>query len=85
MGAAQFLRDQLADMPPNLIGIVVMTHSRHFVSILKDVPRSQFINLGGEYATADDWLSRTIKPIPPQKLMDAGLKKRRAAAKLLNT
>lgn len=60
-----------------------MTHSRHFVSVLKDAPRSQFINLGGRYATADDWLGRPLVPIHPQQLMDTGVEKWKAAAKLL--
>ena len=75
IGAGEFFVKELSDWPKNLRGLIVMTHSRHIVSALMGVDGSQFINVGGKYATADEWLNRKLVPIPPSVVKDKGLEK----------
>jgi hypothetical protein len=77
-GAAQFIVEQLKDWPNNLRGLVVMTHSRIFVSALKDLDGAKYVHLGGQYKTADEWLNRRIVPVAPDKVREAGLEKWRS-------
>lgn len=72
LGAAQFMVKQLADMPPKLRGLIVMTHSRHFVSTLMQVEGAKFVNLGHQYKTADEWLNRPIVPVDPETVRKRG-------------
>ena len=75
IGAATFIKEQFDDIPKHLMGIVIMTHSRHVVTILKDVPHCGFIHLGNTYKTADEWLSRPLVPLSPQQLTKNGIDK----------
>lgn len=73
LGAAIYLADQLKDWPPKLRGLIVMTHSRHFVSTLMKIEGSKFINLGNQYKTPDEWINRTIVPVSPEVVRQRGL------------
>lgn len=84
VGAAQWLAEELRSWPDKLSGIIVMTHSRHFVRELIQLPRSGFICLGGRYSTADAWLNREIKPVGPEAVIKLGLRTFRKLTKILN-
>jgi hypothetical protein len=69
LGAAQFVRAELQDVPPHLSGVVLMTHSRHFVSVLRDVQGFKFLNLG-DRLSVDEWVNRKIVPISPEEVRE---------------
>lgn len=72
LGVAEFMRDQFQDWPPKCLGFIVMTHSRYIVRALKDLPETAFVNLGGQYNTADEWLARPIVAIAPSTVIESG-------------
>lgn len=83
LGAGEFLREQMDDKPPMLRGLAVMTHSRHIVEALKDLPKARFLDISGQYKTADEWLGRRLKPMSLRQIRDDGIRKLRRIAKLL--
>jgi predicted ATPase len=83
-GAAQYMVEQLADWPKKLRGLVVMTHSRIFVETLMRVEGARFVNVGGKYATADQWLSRKVVPQTPEYVQQTAHNNFRAFLDLMN-
>lgn len=65
------LKDFLIKCPKALMGMVVLTHNRNFVNVLKDLPSLEWLNLDG-FSTAHEWLDREIKPTDLEHLLEIG-------------
>ncbi len=67
------LRDRMAEEMPNLLGMVVATHSRHVVSAISGCDGFRLLDLDGEHATTEEWLGRNIVSATPQQVKDRGM------------
>lgn len=83
LGAGYFIVQQLADFPPKLRGLVIMTHSRHIVSAAMRCDGAKFVNLGGKYKTAEEWLNRPLRPVNIEDVKKAGHENWQKFSKLL--
>jgi len=73
-GLGIWLHDKMEkDTLSNLLGIVVITHSRHIVSALSKCKEFIFLDLDGLYSTHKEWLERKILPIRPETIKTKGL------------
>lgn len=73
MGAGEFIVNELVgNWPQKLLGYVVMTHSRHIAGQLMKINGAKFVNIGGKYKTAEEWINRSLVPIPPAMVKEAG-------------
>jgi len=70
IGLGIWLRDRMAKDMPNLLGMVVVTHSRHVVSALSECDGFRLLDLDGKHNT--EWLDRDIVPVSPQQIKDRG-------------
>lgn len=76
LGSAVYLRDELAkDWPKHLLGIVVMSHSRHMVGTLSQLPKSKFLKLHEPAVTLESWVNRAIVPADPAVVSQKGLER----------
>lgn len=63
IGLGIWLRDRMTEDMPNLLGMVVVTHSRHVVSALSKCDGFRLLDLDGKHNTAEEWLDRDIVPV----------------------
>ena len=68
LGLAIYMKEQLKIAPESLLGTIVITHSRYFVGVLKDLPHKFFCF--GEKYLAESWLNRGINPTDPQEIVE---------------
>jgi len=81
-GCADWLFSQLRDWPPQLQGIIVMTHSRIWARRAMDFPKARFLSLDG-HRKVEGWLGREVKPVDPEDLSKMAVEKFRRLNKLL--
>jgi hypothetical protein len=82
MGTADWLCEQLEDWPKQTLGVVLLTHSHHFVRRAMQFPGVKWLSMDG-YATADEWLNRDIVPIGPEEVRDMGHERWSRVSKIL--
>ena len=74
IGTVDWLFTQLVDWPIHLNGIILLTHSRHFVERAMMFPGAKFLSLDG-YKTKQEWLERRLIPMNPVKMHDESFQK----------
>jgi hypothetical protein len=84
LGLGQFVHEQMVKGRENLLGCFFMTHSREFVHSFLDYPRMAFIDLDGQYETAEEWTQRELHPVTPQELRETGHARFKLVSALLN-
>jgi len=77
------VREQIENWPDNLVGIVVMTHSRYFMRELNKVEGFKMLDLDGKYKTVDDWVNRKVVPVDLNTLEEVALTRFRKLTKAL--
>jgi hypothetical protein len=80
-GSGLWLKEQLADWPEHLSGMVIMTHSRNFVREIMKFNGATFYNLEG--MEKDEWLNREIVPANPEDVKTLGRERFRKISKIL--
>ena len=83
LGSAQWLFRELSNWPKNLQGVILLTHSRHFVREAMKQESAKWFSLDG-YKTAESWLKRKIKPAAPDVLAEDAVKKFRKLIRMLS-
>ncbi len=82
LGTSMWVKEELENWPEKLCGLVVLTHSRYFVSILAKIKGAKFYNMNG--LGLDEWLNREILPISPIEVAERSYERFRKITKILN-
>jgi hypothetical protein len=83
MGTAEWLCDQLDEWPEQTQGVILLTHSRHFVRRVMQFPGAKWLSMDG-YKTPEEWLDRPLEPISPEEVKHVGLERWRRVNKILS-
>lgn len=83
MGAGTAIAEFLSDPPENLEACVVISHSRHLLAKLKDVPY-HFLHFGKEEHDIDSWVSRPVIERPLEELKDTNKKRFKLIQAIIN-
>ena len=84
IGTANWLCEQLNDWPEHTTGVILLSHSRHFVRRAMQFPKAKWYSMDG-YATADEWLNRELVPVGPKEVQDMGNDRWSRVNKILKT
>lgn len=86
MGVGAFLLEQMVHLEryPNLLGLVLMTHSSYVVRALKELPDTCFLHIG-KGGTVDEWLNRERKANDVVKIHELGSERFRHFQKVLTS
>jgi predicted ATPase len=83
LGLVVFIREQLVVPNKKRLGLIFMTHSRHFVQGFIDYPRLSFHDLDGKYASAKEWVEREPSPADIHKVIDKGQRRWKEVSAML--
>ena len=82
IGTANWLCEQLADWPTHLQGVILLTHSKHFVRRVMEFPGAKWLSMDG-VETAQKWLNRKLVAVGPEEVMKLANEKRRHVGEML--
>lgn len=83
MGAGAAIAEFLSDAPENLEACVIITHSRHLLDKLRNIPH-HFLHFGEEEYNIDSWVSRPVIERSLEELKEANTERFRGIQKIIN-